>query len=111
MPNTSTKAMNDPHMKRRISMPRMWWIAGHESSSSSPRCVIRHSSPHLEILLTIACTLKVVSFLFGFMTESQRLTFAIFGGTLGAVLLVCILKLTLLFILTIYVLLTYAFGL
>jgi hypothetical protein len=94
MPNISIKSENDPHTKRRISMPRIWWKAGHESSSLSLRCMIRHSSVYLENLLTIICTLKVVSFLAGFMTESQTLTFAIFGGTLTAVLLVCILNST-----------------
>ena len=91
-------------------MPRISSIAGHESSSSSPRCVIRHYSIYTGILLTITHTLKVVSFLAGFITESQKLTFAIFGGTLTTALLVCILKLNLLLLLTICVLLTDAFG-
>lgn len=74
-------------------MPRILSMAGRESSSPSPRCVIRYSSVYLENLPTIICTLKVVSFLAGFMTESQMVAFAIYGGTLTAVLLVCILKL------------------
>lgn len=73
-------------------MPRILSMAGHESSSPSPRCVIRCSSVYLEISPTIICTLKVVSFLAGFMTESQKVAFAIYGGTLTVVLLVCILK-------------------
>ena len=54
--------------------------------------------------MTVTHTFKVVSFLAGFITGSQKLTFAIFGGTLTTVVLVRILKLNLLLLLTICVL-------
>jgi hypothetical protein len=92
---STQEATNEPHPKRRISMPKMLWIAGHEPSSSLLQYVIRHSSRNPELLMTIICNLKVVSFLGGFITESQTLTFAIFGGTLATVLLVRIPRLSL----------------
>ena len=92
-------------------MPRILSITGHESSSSSPRCAIRYSSVYMEILMTIIYAMKVVSFLAGFMTESQKVTLAIFGGSLTTVLLVCIFKLYLCFVLTIWDLHTNAFDL
>ena len=85
-------------------------MVGHESSSSSPRWVIRQTSIYIEVLITSTHTLKVVSFLAGFITEGQNLTFAMFGGTLTTALPVYILRLNLLLLLTICVLLTDAFD-